>query len=172
MAGKLPRLHAAVKGGESRHHVGDQKHHQQHHQHNQHAGVNQRRHHLLADRQRRTLVGDVAVQHLHQAAAFFPGHYRGDVHFGENALLAEGFGEQRAPPYLVAHGLNVGSELGIGEALGKQVEALQNGQAGADQGNELLVEDEELLQVQLFLPAEDPQLWRRFRCGVVRGLIE
>jgi len=44
----------------------------------------------------------------------------------------------------------VGAQLRIGEAFGQQVQALEDGQAGADQGDELLVEDEELLQVDLF----------------------
>src|SRR5262249_40184854 len=40
------------------------------------------------------------------------------------------------------------------EAFGEKVEALQDGQAGPDEGDELLVEDQELLDVELLPPAE------------------
>src|ERR1035437_1156039 len=100
-------------------------------------------------------VVDVAVHDFGEAAAFLSRHDRGDVDFGENPLLAEGLAEQGAPTHLVTDGLHVGSKLGIGQALGQQVQGLQDGQSGADQGDKLLVEDEELLQVDLLASAEE-----------------
>ena len=64
--------------------------------------------------------------------------------------------EQGAAAHLVADALDVGAELGIGQALGQQVEGFQDRQSGADQRDELLVEDQELLQVQLLTAAEEP----------------
>src|ERR1019366_5511023 len=75
--------------------------------------------------------------------------------FGENPLLFEGLAEQRAAAHLVANALDVGPEFGIGQPFGQQVQGLQDGQSGANQGHKLLVEDEELLQVGFLLPAEE-----------------
>src|ERR1035437_6877555 len=97
---------------------------------------------------------DVAVHDFGEAAAFLSRHDRGDVDFGEDPLVAEGLAEQGAAAHLVADGFYIGSELGIGQALGQQVQGLQDGQSGADQGDKLLVEDEELLQVDLLASAE------------------
>src|SRR5262249_29609446 len=72
-----------------------------------------------------------------------------DVDFRENALLAEGFGEERSVADLVADGADVGAELGVGKAVGEEVEAFEDREAGADEGDELLVEDQELLEVDL-----------------------
>ena len=44
-------------------------------------------------------------------------------------------------------------ELRVGQALGQQVQRFQNRQAGANQRDELLVEDQELLEVDLLLAA-------------------
>src|SRR5262249_50374895 len=51
-------------------------------------------------------------------------------------------------------GFDVRTELGVGEALGQEVEGFQDGQSGADQGNELLVEDEKFFEVELLAAAE------------------
>ncbi len=97
---------------------------------------------------------DVAVQHFRQAAALLARHHRRDIDLGEDALLAERLREQRPVAHFFAHGFDVGLELGVGEALGQQVEALQNRQAGADQGDELLIEDEKFFEIELLAPAE------------------
>src|ERR1035441_3316207 len=66
--------------------------------------------------------------------------------------------------YTASDGMPVHGQLFLppGSAPGKKHPALvfmhqgfENGQAGADQGDKLLVEDEELLQVDLFLSAEE-----------------
>src|ERR1700742_1493958 len=97
---------------------------------------------------------DVTVQNLGEAAAFFARHYGRDVDLGEDGLMTEGFREHRTIANLFADGFDVGLELGVGEALGKQIEALENGQSGANQRNELLVEDQELFKIKLFAAAD------------------
>ena len=62
--------------------------------------------------------------------------------------------------HIVAHGIDVGRKFWVGETLGEQVERFQDGQAGADQGDELLVEDEEFFEVEL-LPASGQVKFRR-----------
>jgi hypothetical protein len=54
---------------------------------------------------------------------------------------------------LVADGVDVGGELGVGEAVGEQVEPFEDREPGFDQRDELLIEDEELLQIQLLAAA-------------------
>ena len=58
--------------------------------------------------------------------------------------------------------LMYGPELRIGQPVGQQVEAFQNRQPGADQRDELLVEDQELFDIEL-LPAA---AGRRPRAGM------
>ena len=63
----------------------------------------------------------------------------------------ERFRKQRALADIVADAADVGLELLVGQSVGQQVQRLQNGQARAEQGDELLVENEELLDVYLTL---------------------
>src|SRR5205807_10265378 len=84
------RVHGAVQSRERGHHIRHHESHQQHHQHDQHRGQNQRNLDLLLHRQRKLLIRDVAVHHLRQAAALFPGHYGSDEDLGKDSLLPEG----------------------------------------------------------------------------------
>ena len=65
--------------------------------------------------------------------------------------------------------LMYGPSLGSVSRSASRSSAFQDRQAGADQGDELLVEDQELLQVQLLAAAEKPAADGR---RGVRGLIE
>src|SRR5437899_609444 len=47
------------------------------------------------------------------------------------------------------------AEVGVGEAVGQQIECFQNRQSRADQGHKLLIENEKPLQVELFRTAQD-----------------
>jgi hypothetical protein len=51
------------------------------------------------------------------------------------------------------HCFDVRRELGIGEALGKQIERFENRQPGANQRDELLVKDQEFFEIDLLAPA-------------------
>ena len=62
--------------------------------------------------------------------------------------MAAGFG-------LVAYSAYVTAQLLVSQLVGKEVQPLQNRQAGLDQGNELLVEYEELLEVDGLPPLRD-----------------
>ena len=70
---------------------------------------------------------------------------------GKTPWLRERIGKQRAVLDVVPHGLYVAAEFRIGEAVGQQVQAFQDGQARPHQGDELLVEDEEFLKTDGFL---------------------
>src|SRR5215469_633160 len=97
---------------------------------------------------------NVAVEHFGQASALFARQYRRYVDLRKDTLLTEGLGKQGAVSHLFADGLDIGLELSVRKALRKQVEALQNRQAGADERHELLIEDEKFLQIQLFTAAD------------------
>ena len=109
---------------------------------------------------------DEAVEHFGQAARFFARHHRSDIDLGEDALGAEGFGKERTVAYIVADCLDVRTQLGIGQTIGQQVKAFEDRQAGADQRDELLVEDQELLDIDLLAAAQQAA------GGAVRGLME
>ena len=125
------------------------------------AGIHQRQQHLLAHRHGEALVGDVAVEHFGERAALLAGHDGGDVHGREDALAVEGVRQQRAVADLVADGADVAPEFRVGEAVGEQVETFEDRQAGADEGDELLVEDQELFEIELLLLAADARRERR-----------
>ena len=127
---------------------------------------------FLRTAEREFLIGDVALQDFDEAARFFARHDGGDVDLGEDALGAEGFGEQHAFADIVADGVDVGGEFGVGEALGEQVEGFQDGQAGADQGDELLVEDEEFFEIELLAAAGNADLAGEAEAGAVWALTE
>ena len=57
---------------------------------------------FLRTAERQFLVGDEALQHFDQAAGFLARHDGGHVDFRENALLPEGFGQQRALAHIFA----------------------------------------------------------------------
>ena len=146
------RLHGAVEGGEGGHHVSHQKHHQPDHQHQQNAGINQRDDDLLTNRQSQLLVGDVTIQYFRQAAAFFAGHDRRDVDLGEDPLLRGRLRRAACRLYFVPNAADVRPQLDVGQAVGQQIQPFQNRQAGPDQGDELLIEDQEALHVELLRP--------------------
>ena len=69
--------------------------------------------------------------------------------------VPERFGQQHALAHIVAHGIDVGREFRVGQPLGEQVERFQDRQAGADQRDELLVEDQEFFEIELLAAAGD-----------------
>jgi len=90
------------------------------------------------------LIPDVRLKHAHQISAAFPGQNGRGVHPVETALLVESLRESGAFLYPVADGPHGGPQTLRCGALGEQVEGLEDGQPGADQGDKLLVEDEEI----------------------------
>ena len=93
-----------------------------------------------------------------------PASTRGDVNRREHALPREGVRQQRAVLHFLADALDVARQFRVGQAVGQQLQALQNRQTGANQGHELLVENQELFDVEL-LAAGTQALARRPRCG-------
>src|SRR6185437_1126462 len=91
---------------------------------------------------------DVALQNFGEAAGFFAREDRRDVDLGEDFLGAEGVRKQRASLHVFANAVDVWPELQVGEALGEEVESFQDGQAGADESDELLVEDQEFFEIE------------------------
>src|ERR1039457_3036452 len=68
----------------------------------------------------------------------------------------------RAIAHVVANRLDVRAELRVGEALGKQVQALEDRQPGANQRDELLVEDQEFFEIELLLFSADGDRYSRY----------
>ena len=147
------RRHAGVKRRKTGDHIRHEEHHQQDDQDDQHRRVHQRHQDFLPHPQRQFLVGDEALQHFDEAARFFARHDGRHVNLRENALLPERLRQQRAAAHVFADGIDVGGQFRVGQPLGKQVERLENRQSGADQRDELLVEDQEFFQIQPPAPA-------------------
>jgi hypothetical protein len=120
--------------------------------------VHQRDEHLFAHGERELLISDKALEDFGEAAGFFAGHHGSDVDLGEDALQAEGFRQQRAAADFFANGIDVGLEFRVRQTVGEQVQGFQDGQAGANQRDELLVEDEELVEVEFAAAAGDVDL--------------
>jgi len=92
------------------------------------------------------------LEHARKASAAFA---RGDdrhVDWRKGALRRHGLGKQRPGAHTLAHVLQNRAQAGGRGAFGKQVQSFQNGQTGADQRVELLVEDQKVVGAQ-FAPA-------------------
>ena len=98
------------------------------------------------------MVGNEPVQHLGQRAAFFARQHGSDVDGRENALLGKRIRKQRSVLDVLPDRADVRTQLLVRQPVRQQIQALQNREAGADQGHELLVEDQEFLKVDLLAP--------------------
>src|SRR5581483_230957 len=139
--------------GELRHDERHQEYHQSDDQQNQQARIHQRQQQLLAYRERQLLISDEAVQHFTQRAALLTCQHRRNVNRREHTLPRKGVRQKRPVLDLFAYRFDVRRELGIGQALGQKIERFQDRQTSADQRHKLLVEDQELLEVDLFAAA-------------------
>ena len=152
MAGSLvPDL--VVELGELRHHHGEHEDQQPDDQGHQHAGIDERADELFAEGERDLLEADVALQHFMQVAGALAGQQGGGVHDGKAALRLEGGGERFAGLDAVGNVVQLRGELGVFLDLAQHLKRAEDGQPGADEGEELLVEDEERLELDL-APAE------------------
>ena len=101
-----------------------------------------------------TLKRNIAAHYFLKVAALLACQNRGRVNLGKNALCLECVRQQFSAAHAVAHILQNGTEEDIALALNEQFQRLNDGQAGMDQGNELLVEDDELLLLDLAAPRQ------------------
>ena len=120
----------------------------------QQRGIDQRRNQLLAKADGQALKGNIAAKHFLEVAALLTRQQRGGVDLGKDGLGLEGFRQQFAAAHAVAHVLQYGTEEEIALALNEEFQRLDDGQAGMNQGNELLVEDDELLLLDLATPGQ------------------
>src|SRR5262249_31103771 len=107
---------------------------------------------FLANRERDSLVGDEALEHFAKRTAALARKHRGDVDGRKDALAREGVGEQRAVLDFLTHAVDVDAELGVSETGGEQVEGFEDRQSGANERDELLIEDQEFFGIE-FLAA-------------------
>ena len=117
---------------------------------------------LLAEGQRDALEVEIALQNLFEIAGAFAGEQRDGVDERETALRLKGRGDGFAGLDAGGDVLKLGAEDGVLLALGEQFKRTEDGQAGADERQKLLVVNEERLQLDLFRPPARP----------VRGLTE
>ena len=115
----------------------------------QQAGIDERGGELFAEGERNALEADVAFEHLLQVAGAFAGQQGGGVHDGNAALRFKGSGERFAGFDAVGDVLELAAEMGVLLDLGEHLKRAENGQAGANEGEKLLVEDEERLELDL-----------------------
>ena len=138
-----------VELGELRHHDREHEDHQPANQGEQHARVDERRNQLLAERERNALEVDVALHHFLQVAGSLAGQQGGGVHDRDAALGLEGSREAFAGLDAVGHVFKLRREVAVFLRLAQHLDGAQDGQAGADQGQKLLIEDEELFELDL-----------------------
>ncbi len=91
----------------------------------------------------------IALHHFLEVAGAFAGQQGGGVHDREAALGFEGGGEGFAGLDARSDVVELGGEVRVALVLPSISQRAEDGQAGADQGQELLVEDEERLQLGL-----------------------
>ena len=122
---------------------------------------------------RDALEVEVALQDLFEVAGALAGQQRGGVDDGEPALRDEGLGDGFAVLDAGGDVLQLRAEVGELLAAGQQLDGAEDGKAGADEGEELLVEDEKCLQLDLLgLAGARQQAARLDRIDVVSGLGE
>ena len=141
--------HLVIKQGKLRHHHGEQKDQQRDDQHHQKAGVNERGAQLFAEGERDPLEADVALQNFDQVARALAGQQRGGVHQRKSALRLEGRRERFARLHAGRHVVQLRRKQRIFLDLAQHLQRAEDGQPGADEGEKLLVEDEERLQLDL-----------------------
>ena len=132
-----------------RHHHREHEEHQPRDQRQQHAGIDERGDQLFAEGERDALEAHVAFQHLLQVAGALAGQQRGRIHHRKTALRLEGRRKRLAGLHAGGNVVQLGGKVGILLPLGQHLQRPQNGQPGADQRKELLVEDEKRLQLDL-----------------------
>ena len=147
--GRQLGAHLVIEHGELRHDDGQQKDHEADDQRHQQRGIDERGGELFAEGERDFLEADVALQHLLQVAGALAGQQGGGVHDGKAALRLKGRGKRFAGLDAVGHIVQLAEKLGVFLDLAQHLEGAENGQSGADQGEELLVEDEKRLQLDL-----------------------
>ena len=145
--------HLVIEHGKLRHHDGQQKDHEPDHQGKQQRRIDERSRQLLANGERDLLEVDVALQHLLQVAGTLAGQQGGNVHDGKAGLRLEGGGKRVACLDAVGNIVKRTGQLGVLLNLRQHLDGAENGQPGADQGKELLIEDEKRLQLD-FSPLE------------------
>ena len=145
------RAHLVIQRGKLRNHKDEHEKHQAANQRHQHAGINQRRHQLLAKGERGALEAHIALQHLLQIAAALAGQQRSGVHHRKAALRLKSRRKCVAGLHPRGHVVQLRRKIRVLLVLGQHLNRAQNRQPGANQHEELLVENEKRLQFDLAL---------------------
>ncbi len=161
-----------VKHGEAWHHETDQEDEQRDHHRDQQAGIEQGSHQLLAEGKRNSLEGKIPRQNIFQLPASFSCQQGGGVDQGKAALGFKSSGERFPSAHARGYIFQLCAEGWVLLAFDQHVERANNGQAGADQGKKLLVEDDEGFQVGFLAAASAAHAARPHRVDVVAGLGE
>src|ERR1700691_1888154 len=139
------RAEGVIKQGKLRNDEGDEEgHHHDQHAHQQ-GGIHERGDELLAEAYRQALERNVAPEDFLEVAALLARQQGGGVNLGEDTLRLEGFREQFAAAHAIAHVLQHRTEEHIALPLDEQLERLNDGQTGMNEGDKLLVEDDKLV---------------------------
>ena len=118
-------------------------------------GIDERANQLLAQGERDLLEADIAIQNFGQVAGALAGQQRGGVHERKAALRLEGGGKRLAGFDARSNVFQLAGEGGIFLDFAEHLQRAEDGQAGANEGEELRIEDEEGLELDLAAAAAD-----------------
>ncbi len=138
-----------VKFGELGNDEGDEKDEEQADHAHQQRRIDQRGLEFLAEAERDALERKKAAEHLFEVARALAGEQGGGVDDGESALGLKCGGDRLAGAHPRGNVLQLRSEVGVFLLLGEHLERAEDGQAGADEGQKLLVEDDEGFELGL-----------------------
>ena len=144
-----------VEQRELRHHHREHEDQERADQREQHAGIDERADELFAQGERDLLEAYVAIQHFGQVAGALAGQQRGGVHERKTALRFEGGGKRLAGFDARGNVFQLAGEGGIFLDFAEHLQRAEDGQAGANEGEELRIEDEEGLELDLAAAAAD-----------------
>ena len=149
MVGSL-RIQVLKELGKLRHHVGDQEHqHDQHHR-NQQRRIHQRDRQLLLEGQRHALKRDVAARALLPCCRSSRPPSAWWCKSSETRLCAANASESNSPPFTRSRTFSsTALQVRVLLPLDQQIERVQDRQAGFDQGQELLIENQKLTLLDL-----------------------
>jgi len=140
-----------IQLGKLRHHHGNKKGEQADHHHDQDARIDEAGSELLAEGEGYALEIKIALQNFFEIAGALAGQQRGGVDQRKISLHFKRFRDRLTGFDARSHIFKLPTEALILLPLGQQVERAEDGQAGFNQSQKLLVKDEERSQLDLLL---------------------